>query len=85
MIDTPPLRAGGGGSCDRYTPHMGDIVDFHRPEKFDAITGICSECGNDAFETLFGPEDSHQARHLIALRCNECGEEVASREQLLDS
>ena len=65
---------------------MGDIVDFQRPEKkFEPITGICAECGNDTFETLFGPEDEHQARHLVALRCYECGEEVMSREQFLDS
>jgi hypothetical protein len=84
-LDTPPFEPAAGAGVIGIPP-MGDIVDFQRPEKkFDPITGICAECGNDTFETLFGPEDEHQARHLVALRCYECGEEVMSREQFLDS
>ena len=49
---------------------MSDFIYLKRPQKMpEYFTGIC-ECGNDSFQTLFGPEDPElQARHLIALRC----------------
>ena len=48
---------------------MSDIIYLKRPQKMPKyLPGIC-ECGNDSFQTPFGPEDQElQARHLIALR-----------------
>ena len=65
---------------------MRDIIYLKPPQKMpEFFTGIC-ECGSDAFQTLFGPEDPEmQARHLIALRCADCGDELRAYESNLDS
>ena len=46
---------------------MSEIIYLKQPQKMpEYFTGVC-ECGSDAFQTLFGPEDPEmQARHLVA-------------------
>ena len=82
----PPCSTGGGRLWVGYPPPMSEIIKFKPPQKSpEYFTGIC-ECGNDSFQTLFGPEDPDlEARHLIALRCAECGEELRAYEPRLDS
>ena len=65
---------------------MSEIIYLKQPEKIpEFFTGIC-DCGSDAFQTLFGPEDPEmQTRHLVALRCADCGEELRAYESALDS
>ena len=65
---------------------MSEIIYLKQPKKMSKFfTEIC-ECGSDAFQTLFGPEDPEmQARHLIALRCADCGDELRAYGPNFDS
>jgi|TARA_R110002020_G_scaffold347014_2_gene560777 hypothetical protein len=60
---------------------MHNVYFLAKSEKNSEASGVC-ECGNDTFHTIFGPEDTvMEARHLIALRCSECGEEQRSSDK----
>ena len=65
---------------------MSEIIYLKQPQKMPEFFTEIWECGSDAFQTLFGPEDPEmQTRHLIALRCADCGDELRAYEPNFDS